>query len=76
MTNGHNNIQVAGLAFLTGLLVGGLAGVLYAPQSGARTRRQIARLADDARERAGEVAEDTKETMNRMVDHGRRLIHA
>jgi gas vesicle protein len=75
MTNGRNGMGTAGLSFLTGCLIGGIAGVLYAPQSGARTRRQLGNLADDVRERAGEMTEDATVTIRRMVDHGRSLVN-
>ena len=50
MTNEQNTILGLGVSFLVGCVVGGIAGLLAAPQSGARTRRQIASFADDVRE--------------------------
>lgn len=74
MMNGNNRVWAVGLSFLTGLVVGGAAGVLYAPQSGARTRRRLSTMADDVRERAGEVAEDAAGAVEKMVERGRRLV--
>jgi gas vesicle protein len=62
-----------GFSLLTGLLIGGIAGMLYAPQSGTRTRRQLGNFADDVRERAGEMAEDATEAIEKTVERGRRL---
>lgn len=62
-----------GFSLLAGILIGGIAGLLYAPQSGARTRRQLANLADDMRERAGEMAEDATGSIHRVVERGRRM---
>jgi len=53
MTHGRYGVIFGGLSFLAVLVAGGMAGLLYAPQSGARTRRQLACVADDAKERAG-----------------------
>jgi len=71
--NERNVLVPMGFALLTGLLIGGIAGVLYAPQSGARTRRQIGNFGLDVKERAGEMVEDTKGSMGKMVDQGRRM---
>jgi len=67
--------MVGGLSFLAGLVAGGVAGLLYAPQSGTRTRRQLASAVEDAKERAGEMAEDATGTVQRAVEHGCRLVN-
>jgi hypothetical protein len=76
MTNGRNQIVAAvGFSFLTGCLLGGIAGVLYAPQSGTRTRRKLGSLVDDVQEQAGEMAEDASATIQSVVDRGRRAVN-
>lgn len=74
MTHGRYGPILGGLSFLAGLVAGGVAGLLYAPQSGARTRRRLAHVADDAKERAGEMVDDATEAAQRAVDRGRRLV--
>ncbi|MDH4097093.1 MAG: YtxH domain-containing protein [Nitrospira sp.] len=76
MTNGRNEMMVVGLSFVTGCVVGGIAGLLYAPQSGARTRRQLAGFAEDVRERAGEATEQATHTIQKAVERGRTLVNA
>jgi gas vesicle protein len=44
------------IAFLAGLAVGAGVALLFAPQSGAETRAEIARQAKKARRAAGELA--------------------
>lgn len=73
MTHGRFGVMVGGVSFLAGLVAGGVAGLLYAPQSGVRTRRQLANIADDAMERVGAMAEDATGAAHRAVDRGRRL---
>jgi len=73
MANERNVLVPTGIALLTGLLIGGVAGLLYAPQSGVRTRRQISNVGQDVKEWAGEMVEDTKGSVEKMVDQGRRL---
>jgi len=74
MTQGRNGMAGLGLSFLAGCIVGGIAGLLAAPQSGARTRRQIANFAEDVRERAGEATVDTTAAIQRVIDKGRNLV--
>lgn len=76
MTINRNGIKTAGFTFLTGVLVGGVAGLLYAPQSGARTRRQIGSLTEDVKERLGVFAEDAKGAVESLVERGQRLVSA
>jgi len=75
MNHGRFGVMVGGLSFLAGLVAGGVGGLLYAPQSGTRTRRQLANAVDGAKERAGEMAQDATEAVQRAVEHGRRLVN-
>jgi len=49
--------------FLAGVLVGGLIGaaamLLFAPQSGAKTRKQLRRKAEQLRENVGDTYDET-----------------
>jgi len=75
MMNGRNGMRRIGLSFFTGCLLGGIAGLLYAPQSGARTRRRLVSVARDVREKAGEMADDATVTIKKAVERGRRLVN-
>lgn len=76
MTNERNGMMAVGLSFLTGCLIGGVAGLLYAPQSGTRTRRQIQNFAADVREKAGEASEQATEAVQKVIERGRSLVNA
>lgn len=69
---------IGGLAFATGLLVGVGAGMLIAPQSGARTRRQITNMVEDLKEDATHLAEDARDAMGDalggVVERGKRFV--
>jgi gas vesicle protein len=60
--------RTPGMTFLAGLILGAAVGVgmalLLAPQSGKRTRRQIARVASTARtsatDRWGDITDDVR----------------
>ncbi len=45
MQNSHSKLM---MAFLVGSTIGGLTALLFAPQSGRRTRRMLRRRAEDS----------------------------
>ncbi len=49
------------VAFVGGALVGGAAAVLFAPRSGAETRRRITGAVDDTKEVASRVPQAIRE---------------
>ena len=55
------------VAFLVGIAVGASVGLLMAPQSGERTRRQIRRKAEDVQADLEELGQD-------LIDRGRELV--
>lgn len=57
-----------GLSFLAGCVVGGTAALLYAPQTGTRTRRQIADFAEDVRDKAGDVTDQAAENFRKATE--------
>jgi len=61
MTNDNaRSLIVGATALVTGLCVGVGAGVLFAPHSGARTRRHLKSFAED-------MVEDTAEAVDNVV---------
>jgi gas vesicle protein len=76
MDNDTRFVIFGGLALITGIVLGTGLGMLLAPQSGARTRRQLRNMVEDVTERAGEFADDAKDTMNDVVERGRKFVVA
>jgi gas vesicle protein len=62
------------LAFLLGSAIGALSALLYAPESGRRTRVRIRRLTDELQDRAGDVAEDVRERVDEALEQGREAV--
>ena len=54
------------VAFLIGAVAGGLAALLFAPQSGAQMRGRIKRGARDMRDRGGQLAHDMQDHAGNM----------
>jgi gas vesicle protein len=66
------------LNFFVGVLVGAVIGsgvaLLIAPQSGKRTRRQLLKAVNTAREGAGERFGDIADDVRGAVETGRKRI--
>lgn len=63
-----------GLTFVTGVLLGTGLGLLLAPQSGRRTRRQLKNYIDDTTDRLNDFADETKDRMSQYVEKGKRFV--
>lgn len=59
------------MMFLVGLLAGVTTGILLAPRSGRDTRRQLKGLADEAGDRVGKIAEESKQVLAGAAKHGK-----
>jgi len=62
------------LAFLLGGAFGALSTLLYAPESGKRTRVRIRRFTEDLQERALDVAEEVRDRVEDAMDQGREAV--
>lgn len=61
--------------FLAGLGLGALAGVLYAPRSGAETRDALRARAEDGREYVRSRAREAKDQAQQWADRGREAVN-
>ena len=73
MTNGTRSFWVGSAMFTVGAVIGAGVGLLFAPQSGARTRRQLHLLATDATEKAGQLVEDAKHAVKQAIDDTKKI---
>ena len=74
MTNGVRSFWMGSAMFTVGALIGAGVGLLLAPQSGARTRRRLQLLANDAGEKAGQLVEDAKRAVRQAVDEAKKMV--
>jgi gas vesicle protein len=58
-------------AFFAGLVAGIGTGLLLAPQSGARTRRQLHSLAKDLQEESNYMLDDAKTSLGKVFEQGK-----
>ncbi|MEI6209647.1 MAG: YtxH domain-containing protein [Desulfuromonadales bacterium] len=68
MEERDRKIAVAALLMVTGGVIGAGLALLFAPQTGSRTRKDLIRYAKKARHRADETVEDLALHVNNMVD--------
>ncbi len=69
-------IAVGLVTLLSATAFGFVCGLLLAPQSRNRTRRQLHDMALDASERMEEWTEDAKETVEDLVKNGKKVVGA
>ena len=67
-------ILCGGLALVTGVLLGTGLGLLMAPQTGRRTRRQIKNYLHDTSDRIHDLKDETKDRMTEYVERGRQFV--
>lgn len=60
--------------FLTGLGIGALIGILFAPQSGERTREIITERAEEGREFLLRKGREAREQASSLVDRGKEAL--
>jgi gas vesicle protein len=61
--------------FLAGLGLGALAGVLYAPRSGAETREALRARAEEGREFVRGRAQEARDQAQQWADRGREVVN-
>ena len=68
MENGDKKIAAAALLVIAGGVIGAGLALLFAPQSGDRTRKDIVRYSKKARNRADEVVDDLAADVSNLVE--------
>ena len=72
MSMGNGRSFAMGL--LCGAAVGAALGLLYAPQTGAATRRDLKRSADRLSRRAMKLYDNASETVEQLADRGADVL--
>jgi len=74
MIEGTRCTGLSTTTFFAGLLAGIGTGLLLAPQSGARTRRQLENLAKDLQEDTSHMLGDAKTSIGKVIEQGKSLV--
>lgn len=74
MSEGTRRIVMSTTTFFIGIAAGVGAGILLAPQSGTRTRRQLGNLAEDLEEQTSHILGDAKDSLKKVIRHGKHLV--
>lgn len=64
----RKSVMVGGIMLIAGGLLGAAAALLYAPQSGRQTRRDIARYSRKIRREAEDIVDDFAGNVHGMVE--------
>jgi gas vesicle protein len=68
MDNSNNTVKIIG-ALLAGAAIGGILGILFAPDKGSETRKKIAG-------KTGELTDGLKEKFNALLEEAKREFEA
>ena len=68
MSELNDKLKAGAVMLIAGGIIGAGLALLYAPQSGKRTRRDIARISRKVKEQADDAVEDFSDTVHEMVD--------
>lgn len=74
MEDNNRALIFGAVAFFAGAMIGLGTGMVMAPQSGERTRRQLQNMAIDVQEDAELLVKDTKEKVSGWVDKGKKFV--
>ncbi len=66
--------SVVAMAFLMGGMVGAGLALLLAPQSGRETREKLLSVANEARDKGLQLAEELKEKLESGIEQGREIL--
>jgi len=68
MSATNDKVKAGALLLMAGGIIGAGVALLFAPQSGKRTRRDIARLSRKVKQQATDAVDEFSETVHDMVD--------
>src|ERR1700681_428613 len=68
MSENNNNAVLGALMLVAGGMIGAGVALLFAPQSGERTRKDITRYTKKMRRKAEAVVDDFADTVSEMVE--------
>jgi gas vesicle protein len=71
-----SKVTTIALAFIGGVIVGGAAGLLFAPKTGRETRKELKQYANKVSKEVADVAQRTKAGFEAAVEKGRSLLES
>lgn len=72
-SNKESNVMTGALMLIAGGLLGAAAALLYAPQSGDKTRKELGRYAKKARRRTMEAADAVEDFSDHVTDMAEKV---
>src|SRR5512138_3362340 len=68
MADNEKKVAAGALMLVAGGIIGAGLALLFAPQSGKKTRKDISRYAKKVKHRADDVVDDFSDTVSELVD--------
>lgn len=70
----NSNSGKFGSGLLFGIVIGAIAGLLLAPQTGEETRKKVQNTIEDLQEQLNRLAERVKKETNSIIEKGKNYI--
>ena len=68
MSTTNDQVKVGAFMLMAGGIIGAGIALLFAPQTGKKTRRDIARISHKVKDQATDAVDDYSDAVNEMVD--------
>ena len=66
--------QAVLFAFVSGAIAGAIAGILFAPKSGAETRRELREYARRTEDEVNEKAKEARAALDEVLERGKHFV--
>lgn len=70
----NSNSGKFGSGLLFGMILGAIAGLLLAPQTGEETRKKVQNTVEDLQEQLNKLADRIKKETNTIIEKGKNYI--
>lgn len=70
----NSNSGKFGTGLFVGIILGAIAGLLLAPQTGEETRKKVQTTAEDLQQQLNKLADRVKKETNQIIEKGKNYL--